>query len=247
MTRRMRILLGAVFVIAFMLIGLVLGTMIGGRYFVAPGSGLAGPAIALGYGVLGAAGLGIAALGLAIYLPPRWLLATALPAIVAGMAIAVLIGRAMTKSNAERDAHLEQAYANLNRFTVVLAHPAPGAGRAFARMEAQWDRGGVYTALLGEGDGRRCSAALSGREAVALLGALRGAEGVLYRDPAPCADAPGAAGGEIEWTIREVKAPDSLGKIAITAACASKYPQLLEPFKAAAEILEDGDNPTTCN
>lgn len=36
-------------------IGLVAGMMIGGRYFVPAGSGLAGPAIALGYGVAGAA------------------------------------------------------------------------------------------------------------------------------------------------------------------------------------------------
>lgn len=45
--------LGFFFVLLLSFLGLVAGTTIGGVFFVPPGSGLAGPVIALGYGVLG--------------------------------------------------------------------------------------------------------------------------------------------------------------------------------------------------
>ncbi len=44
---------GIIFVVLLTFLGLFCGTWIGGLLFVPPGSGLAGPAIALGYGVLG--------------------------------------------------------------------------------------------------------------------------------------------------------------------------------------------------
>lgn len=48
-----KILPGFFFVLFVSFLGLVVGTFIGGVFFVPPGSGLAGPAIALGYGLVG--------------------------------------------------------------------------------------------------------------------------------------------------------------------------------------------------
>ncbi len=51
---RSKTLPGILFVFFLAVFGLIIGTMIGGAFFVPEGSGLAGPAIALGYGALGA-------------------------------------------------------------------------------------------------------------------------------------------------------------------------------------------------
>lgn len=46
-------LLGFAFVVLLAFVGLVIGSMLGGLFFVPEGSGLAGGAMVLGYGVLG--------------------------------------------------------------------------------------------------------------------------------------------------------------------------------------------------
>ncbi len=73
-------------------IGFVAGMMIGGRFFVPAGSGLAGPAIALGYGVLGVfAGAVLAGL-LAWKLPARPLrLAAGIAILLSALAFAFIV------------------------------------------------------------------------------------------------------------------------------------------------------------
>lgn len=54
LSRIRRILLSALLALSLGFIGLAVGTTLGGWLFVPPGSGFAGPVIALGYGVLAA-------------------------------------------------------------------------------------------------------------------------------------------------------------------------------------------------
>lgn len=73
-------------------IGLVAGMAIGGLFFVPAGSGLAGPAIALGYGAMGAiAGLALAIV-LALKLPVRPLRVAAVIALVLSALAVLFIG-----------------------------------------------------------------------------------------------------------------------------------------------------------
>jgi hypothetical protein len=245
MNRGGRIALGLVFVLALMVCGLAAGAWTGGRYFVAPGSGLAGPAIVLGSGVIGAGIAGLLGLGLVFMLPPKWLLGAAVPVVIAGTAIAALIGKAYLDSRAQQDAHLQEAYAKMNKFKVTLVHAAGAADAPFHTMQADWGARS-YTVTTGGTNPRTCTARLSGKEAVALLTALRNVEGLVLKYPDLCAAIAGPTLYELDFFIPEHKPPDSQGKLAITAACARQYPALSAPFEQAAKIVRQGEHEKTC-
>jgi hypothetical protein len=245
MTRRSRIVLGVVFVFFMMVCGLVAGAFVGGRFFVPPGSGLAGPAIALGYGLIGAGLAAVVGGVLAYVLPPKWFMGAALPVTVAGVILAIVIVNGYLRAEAETQAHLEEAYGKLNKFKVTLVHLNDGTA-PFKRMEADWSIR-RYTAVSNDAKARTCAAELSGEEAVALLGALRTVEGLVLKDRFPCAGTLGAVERELDWFIPEARPPDSAGRHAITAACAEQHPALREPFEAAAKIFRDGDHTKDCN
>jgi hypothetical protein len=85
-------------------LGLALGTALGGWLFVPPGSGLAGPAIALGYGL--AAGLATGAAGIFVGLRAR--IATvrrlALTALAAALLVAAVLSWRLVVSQSELEA-----------------------------------------------------------------------------------------------------------------------------------------------
>jgi hypothetical protein len=94
---------GVLFILCMLWIGLAAGTAIGAR-FVPPGSGLAGPAIALGYGVLGAVMTGLLAGLLTARLPARRLRAAAAASALLAVLILGWTGWAMIAQLAERRA-----------------------------------------------------------------------------------------------------------------------------------------------
>jgi hypothetical protein len=244
MTRPGGIILNIAFVFFMAVCGLVAGTYVGGRFFVPPGSGLAGPGIALGYGVIGAALAGIAGGLLARFLPSKWFLGVGVPVAVAGVALTIVVVNAYLRAEAEMAAHLEEAYERLNEFSVTLVHLDDDAA-PFKRMDVNWGER-RYTAITNDVGSSTCAAMLSGREAVALLGALREVEGVVLKNPLPCSGTPGAVERELNWFIPEHLPPDSQGKHAITAACAARHPALDKPFEAAAGIFRRGDHAREC-
>lgn len=87
MAIRSRVLLGVLLAVTLALPGLIVGAAVGAVFFVPAGSGLAGPAIALGYGLVGAllAVASAAALG-------RWLPLQALRWTLAGSTIVAFLG-----------------------------------------------------------------------------------------------------------------------------------------------------------
>jgi hypothetical protein len=135
----------------------------------------------------------------------------------------------------ESDAHLRQAYARLPAFRMTLAHAAPAP--AFSRFEADWGERRYRM------DGRQgaCAAPLSGEQAVTLLSALRETEGVLLKDPSPCAGTPGAVLHELTFFVPETLPPDSQGELMITAACLDAHPALRAPLEAVARLHRQAD------
>lgn len=237
MTRQRRFLLGSFLALFLAVIALVAGTFLSGRFVVAPGSGLAGPAIALGYGLISAlAALAIGGL-LAIFLPPKWLLRLAVPVILIGGALSGVLVWVYFQSRAATEAHLEAAYDRLNKFRVILVH-RDAAAAPFRRMEIDWNVR-RYQAVLT--DGESCGAELTGREAVKMLEALRQVEGLQIKVAKPCAGKTGNVRREIDWFIPEAKPPDSSGSHLISEACAAAHPALNAPFEAALAIFANRD------
>jgi hypothetical protein len=82
----------ALLVLCSFWIGLVAATAVGARFFVPAGSGLAGPAIALGYGVAGALAAAVLAGVVGRRLPTRLLRRSAMVALALAVLAALAVG-----------------------------------------------------------------------------------------------------------------------------------------------------------
>jgi hypothetical protein len=130
MKKLSRILVGLLFVLSVAIIGFVVGMYIGGTCCVPENSGLAGGAIVIGYGLMGAAIAALVALGIARYLPAERLAVVTLITGVVGGVLGGSILKVYLDSRAETEAFMQDAYANLLKFRVELAPQSgncPGA------------------------------------------------------------------------------------------------------------------------
>lgn len=237
MKRGTRISLGIVLTVSMLLAGLIIGMWCGGTFLVAKSAGLAGAAEVIWYGLLGAIVAGIIGFVLSRKLNGKPLVWTTVLLGPVGLVLAVLVIRAYSASQKETQAHLEEAYNNLPAFQAVLEQDG---GPAFERVEIDW-AARRYTAIV---DGRSCSARLSGPEAVALLGSLRDADLVLFKNAAPCDNA--GATHTLTYTIKESKPPFTVGSVSFGDGCLAQHPALERPFEAARDILQGGDFPKSC-
>jgi nitrate reductase gamma subunit len=94
----------ALLVLCSFWIGLVAGTAVGARFLVPAGSGLAGPAIALGYGVAGALAAAVLVGVLGRRLPARSLRRSAVVALLLAVLAALVVGYRFVTQQAERRA-----------------------------------------------------------------------------------------------------------------------------------------------
>jgi len=91
---------GSLLILALIWIGLLGGTLVGAVFFVPDGSGLAGPAIALGYGV-GAAAAGVVAGGLVAWRArPETVRAVARPALLVSLLGVAVLGWLLARLDA---------------------------------------------------------------------------------------------------------------------------------------------------
>jgi hypothetical protein len=88
-------------------IGFVAGMMIGGIFFVPAGSGLAGPAIAFGYGAMGALAGSVLAGLLAWKLPARPLRFAALTALLLSVLVLVFVASGVVAKTVRRHAQAD--------------------------------------------------------------------------------------------------------------------------------------------
>lgn len=226
-----RFALGAVLAIGLGLCCLLLGMFVAGRCCVPPGSGLAGPGIVVGYGVLAGIAGAIAGGVLGFVLPPRRLAFAAALTGIAGGAVLVLLAITVVKGRAQTEAHLQEAYHRLPAFTLEIAVPADAPPARFERFVADW--GNREAVVYGDERSAGCRASLSGPEAVALLGALREAEGVLYANPDVCAGFAESPLFTLAFFIPEALPPDTRGKVAPGPGCLARWPALATPMEEA--------------
>jgi hypothetical protein len=156
-------------VVALLWIGLAVGTAVGGWYFLPPGSGLAGPAMALGYGVIGAVAAGVLAGVLARTLPVRLVRGIAIVALLLDAASVAFGAYRMASAQAERNAAagLDQPLPPASNFVLTAAVDEQDDMRRYREItidgrtwEAQW-------IAVGPG-AETCTVRLTGAEAAAV-------------------------------------------------------------------------------
>lgn len=241
MTRRRRILLGVLLALGLGGCAFAAGAVIAARCCVSPNSGLAGPAIVAGYGILGGLLGALAGAALAFVLAPRALAIATTLAGTGGLLVYGALFSGYLVARSETEAHLQQAYERLPGFRMRLTHHQD-TDVAFAAFSADWQTRQYVVSR----DARHCTVPLAGAAAVALLGALREVELVMHRDPFPCAGTLGSVVQKLEFSIPSPTPPDVSGKLAITSACLERYPGLGRPFEAAQRLHRDHGWPADC-
>lgn len=230
------------FVLALAVIGFVLGAYIGSSCCVPAGAGLAGGAMVVGYGVIGSMVAVIVAVVIARKLPARQLrIVTLVTGVIGGVFAAILI-KIYLDSRAATAEFMQQSYATMLKFRVELSIADNNAAYPFDSIEMDWRTRSVAAVVSGQS----CSSDLAGADAAKMLGALRGVEGVVYRDPAPCAGKPGAVQQTLNMHIAEATGQPSTADLALTAACLEAHPELAQPAAVAADIFARVEWPASC-
>lgn len=242
-----RWLYGLILVLAFAVIGFVLGVYIGGSCCVSSGAGLAGGAIVVGYGLMGSVAASIGAVLTARLLPSRRLRPVTLVTGVIGGVLAGVLINIYLDSRAATAEFMQQSYENMLKFHVEVAVtelPTNDSSPAypFDSVELDWRTRSVAAVV----DGESCSSELAGEDAAAMLSALRGVEGVVYRDPFPCAGTLGAVQQTLTMQIAEATGQPSTADLALTEACLESHPELAKPARVAADVVKRVEWPADC-
>ncbi len=218
------------YLVAFLLLlpGLFLGTWLGGRYFVAPGSGLAAGAMALGYGLLGALLLPLVWLALARYLSARQVWFTAWASGFVTLALALVAAYGVYRGNVESASELAAMHARLPAFELSL-EPFGADGRG--SLDAVAYRDGVLEAKRGDSV---CVGTLAGEERVRLLTSIRNVEMLAASDVAACS----GTGDRLTWRVEEALPPPTTGAMAIDATCLDGQSAAAELFEVLRRLLE---------
>lgn len=220
-------------------VGLLLGLWLAAQMGAGEGQGLAGGAIVLFWGLVGAL-LGLAT-GVGLFRSltvgsRRVLLLLVAPA---GILIVGLVVAGLLRSRADMRAHLEEAYERLPPFRIALSPGPEYRGGKTAAFTAEWPKRSV-SFQAGE---RQCTGELTAPDAVKVLTALRNAEGVLYREDAPCGngEGEGVAGTRLSFVITEARPPMTEADLRLNDSCLREYPALGEPSAALEKLLASGN------
>ena len=233
-----RLGLGVLFVGATAVCGFAFGAWLGARFFVPAGSGLAGPAIVLGYGLGGALLTACVAASVARQTPYRLLVGLALAFTPVAAILVGLAGRAYVQAQAEGQAALEEAYAQLPKFGfVLLNYGALGRG-PLERIAYDAETNDLAVTEIG---GRVCHAALSGPQKVDVLTGLRNLEIFLAGSPEPCAGRKPTH--RFTFSIVEAKPPNTEIDLRFDAACLGANAAIRDAV-GAAELAYVETRPT---
>lgn len=210
------------------LLGVVAGTAAAGWLLVPAGSGLAGPAIALAWGLAASAASFVAALIAARRLGPRVLHRASIGATV--VAVATLVGLAVAHHRSQA-AYTDDpsAYAGLPEFAVsvqrtVITDPCLATRAEIDTGRREWAR------TLP--DGRVCSANLRAASQAA-IGALLGELAAVDLDV--CRRSAAASDERIVWRWR-LDGAESAGDVEVSPACRRDLPLLARTIAAVNSV-----------
>lgn len=229
-SKERRVIWGVLLLVAAAFLGLAAGTAIGARFFVPAGSGLAGPAIALGYGLVGVAITSVLA-GLLIWRGSLWLLRlTTLGAMtVAILLVGFLTWRAVVGQN-QRNAELglDQPLPEPESWTLNSRLPESNSKRSYREIEVDAKSWTFHYVAVGP-EAARCKAELTGAEATALASQVAALVKRLESSPLPCTgfggpseffltlrDAPGTPFRELEASAVCLKNESDLAELAFS-------------------------------
>ncbi len=210
-----RALWGTILVLTLFWIGLAAGTAVGAR-FVPKGSGLAGPAIALGYGVAAAFGAGLLGALSAWRMPPAALRRSGYASIAISLAVLALVGWRITTQRAEQRAlaGLDQPLPEPVELRVHAEWSEREQNRSFREMDIDGSNWGFRFVAVGP-EAAECRGVLNADEAEALIGAT------AANLEEACPD----AGGEAILTV-EVKRAGVRKRVAADAACLQRSSEM---------------------
>ena len=226
-----RLLLAA----ATFLVGSLIGAFAAGRFLVPAGSGLAGPAIALGYGLV--AGFGAAVI--LWVLSGRWSQRVArlalLPIGGLGLVSLALVGWAYVVAQRQQSEALQEAYARLPEFEIQLRFDDAVPDRRFTVLEHDSRQQRLTVRRRG---GETCSTNVEGMDEVRLLESLRRIEGLALSDARPCAPVGARPEFSLTFTVAEALSRETRVEIEGPVACLRSHAEL----RALAELLEGWGN-----
>ncbi len=222
-----RILLAA----ATFLVGSLIGALAAGRFLVPAGSGLAGPAIALGYGLVAGVGAAVILWVLSGRWSERFARLALLPIGGLGLLSLALVGWAYVVAHRQQSEALQEAYARLPEFEIQLRFDDAVPDRRFTVL-AHDSRQQRLT--VRRRDGGKCSTHIEGMDEVRLLESLRGVEGLAHRDARPCAPVGARPEFSLTFTVAEARPPATHVEIEGPVACLRSHAEL----RALAELLE---------
>jgi len=211
--------------LCLMLVSFTLGAWIGTSYFIPENSGLAGPFMALGYGIVGAlAGLAVGVLFVR-KLRIEYLNKLVLPLLLAGAVCGYLVVSSYFEARHDYQQQLEQRMAALPPFTLQLEYLI--SERDMPLLGFDYDTNSErFTAI--RGDNSVCSGRIpaDSNARVALIAALRHLETLLGENSELCAADAGEIFFNLSFRITENPVSDSSGSIGVTGDCLKRYKEI---------------------
>ena len=233
----MKILFRLIIMLGFAVPGLLLGALYAGKSGATEGAGLAGGAIVLGYGLIGAVAAALIGLLISLRLPDAMLPRTAalMGVLFVGFAIYATV-RIRSAQNARLDP--PEAYDGIPRFTLTLertenADPVLAKRLTVDSQERRW------TSVLP--DGRVCSAQASAAPLLKAAGALEAFLEATGGDVA-CPNEPEEILG---WDLQSDTGRSS-GSVELTSACLQSSPEAQVLVFALQQVSMRSDAPTRC-
>ncbi|GJL82653.1 MAG: hypothetical protein DHS20C01_22870 [marine bacterium B5-7] len=226
-----------VFVICAMACGFGIAAWTGARYMVPPGSGLAGPLMVLGYGIVGALIGGGCGFILGIKLPPRTFRLLAFPVIIAGFILIAVISVKFLKSQAEQNAYLDEQLASLPPFKLDLKYSGQGDLAPFQSF-AYDSSSGRFVTTTNEGDSCQGQIAGTSKAKVTMLAALRHVEIRLANDPQLCTNKTAEPLARLTFTITEHLPPATTGDVRLTSECLTDAVEIEDAISSIAAVHE---------
>jgi hypothetical protein len=251
-----RALLTVLLALALGFLGLATGTTLAGAWLVPEGSGLAGPAVALAYGLLGAVAALTAGVIAGIKASLRTLRAATTAAAVGSVIVFALLTWSFLTARADRIAARDQAHEALTPFQrpyemTLRIFAAAGGGLDFPFSEMRIEqtestRTAVWETLGPDPD--RCRAPAPPLATIDVAAALQQVDATLRSAFPACTNGdeePTLA--RVEWNIPALASEEPRGALRITAGCLNADDRTRLLIDSVAALYRQVESSANCS